>query len=122
MIRSIVFAAVFALSLPASAQSAKDFAEANARTDLQPKDKVTSAYAHSWEAFNNEHHLDERDGCYDKGKGALIQILEIDASGKVVGYFADKHDGRARCWRLTYPSVVFPQPPFAPFYYRMEMQ
>jgi len=122
MIRSIPFAVALALSLPASAQSAKDFAEANARTEVQPKDKLTSAYSHAWEAFNNQHHLDDRDGCYDKGTGELVQILEIDEAGKVTGVFADKDDGRARCWRSTYLGVVFPQPPFAPFYYRMKVQ
>ena len=121
MIRGIFLAGALALSLTVSAQSAKDFAEANARTDMQPNDKITSAYARSWEAFNNEQHLDDRDGCYDKGQGELTQILEIDASGKVAGYFADKDDGRTRCWKSAYLGVVFPAPPFEPFYYRMKM-
>ena len=109
MIRSIPFAVALALSLPASAQSAKDFAEANARTEVQPKDKLTSAYSHAWEAFNNQHHLDDRDGCYDKGTGELVQILEIDEAGRVTGFLptrttAARAAGDRRTLVSSFPS------------------
>ena len=77
--------------------------------------------ADSWAEFNNQNKLDERDGCYFMADGELIQILEIDESGKVVGYYADKDNGRAQCWRNTYLGVVFPKPPFAPYWHRLVM-
>ena len=120
MIRAIFLAISFALVLPAFAQSATDFAEANSKADAQAKID-TAAYADSWAEFNNQNKLDERDGCYFMADGELIQILEIDESGKVVGYYADKDNGRAQCWRNTYLGVVFPKPPFAPYWHRLVM-
>ena len=98
-----------------------DFAEANSNADAQAKSEAVLAYADAWAEFNNQNHLDERDGCYFKADGELTQILEIDASGKVVGYFADKDNGRSQCWRNTYLGVVFPKPPFAPYWHRLAM-
>ena len=89
--------------------------------DVQEKSEATDAYANAWADFNNLNHLDERDGCYFKADGELTQILEIDASGKVVGYFTDKDNGRSECWRNTYLGVVFPKPPFAPYWHRLTM-
>jgi hypothetical protein len=104
------------------ARTASTFAEAKQRFDAQPRNAATDAYGAAWADFNNAHHLDERDGCYFKAQGSLVQILQIDAGGKVVGYFADKDNGRSRCWRETYLGVTFPKPPFAPFYQHLEMQ
>jgi hypothetical protein len=106
---------------PVFAQSAIDFTEANSRADAQAKSEGTVAYADSWVEFNNQNHLDERDGCYYRAEGELTQILEIDAAGKVVGYYADKDNGRSQCWRNTYLGVVFPKPPFAPYWHRLVM-
>lgn len=125
MIRSMMLLAVLlASALPASAQAAKDFEQANHRADAQWADRpdATSAYADAWATFNNEHGLDERDGCYFKADGELTQVLEIDESGKVVGYFSDKDNGRSRCWRKTYLGVVFPEPPFAPYWHKLVMR
>jgi len=121
MIRVAVLAACLALASHAFAQSASDFAEANAKADAQAKSEATLAYADAWAEFNNLNHLDERDGCYFKEEGELTQILEIDAMGKVVGYFADKDNGRSQCWSNTYLGVVFPVPPFAPYWHRLVM-
>lgn len=90
--------------------------------DAQPRTSATDAYGTAWAEFNNAHHLDERDGCYFKADGPLVQILQIDGSGKIVGYFADKENGRSQCWRQTYLGLAFPKPPFAPFLHRLEMQ
>jgi len=109
------------MTSPAFAQSAITFDAANAKADAQDKSDATAAYADAWAAFNNQNHLDERDGCYFKADGELTQILEIDASGKVIGYFADKDNGRSQCWRNTYLGVVFPKPPFAPYWHRLVM-
>ena len=121
MIRIILAAACLALAPSVLAQSAGSFAEANGKADVQEKTESTEAYAGTWAEFNNRNHLDERDGCYFRADGELTQILEIDASGKVVGYFADKDNGRSRCWRNTYLGVVFPKPPFAPYWHRLTM-
>jgi hypothetical protein len=121
MIRAALLAVCVALASPAFAQSAIVFDEANAKADAQAESEATAAYANAWAAFNNQNHLDERDGCYFKADGELTQILEIDASGKVVGYFADKDNGRSQCWRNTYLGVVFPKPPFAPYWHRLVM-
>lgn len=121
MFRLFLLAASLTLFSPAFAQSAADYTEANTKADAQPKSDATSAYADAWAEFNNSHHLDERDGCYFMAEGELTQILEMDASGKVVGYFADKDNGRSQCWRSTYFGVVFPKPPFAPYWHKLVM-
>src|SRR5688500_33314 len=98
MIRAIVLAICFALAPSAFAQSATNFADANSKADAQAKSDATVAYADSWAEFNNQNHLDERDGCYFMAEGELTQILEIDESGNVIGYYADKDNGRSQCW------------------------
>jgi len=122
MFRNIVLTATLLVALPVAGQS-RDFAQANARADaqLQREPARTEAYANAWAEFNNQQHLDERDGCYSKAEGELIQILEIDASGKVVGYFSNQDNGRSRCWKSTYLGVVFPKPPFAPYWHKLVM-
>jgi len=123
MIRSTLVVALLLAALPAGAQSPPAFDQANAQADAQQsqKPRETEAYADAWAAFNNLHHLDERDGCYFRAEGELTQILEIDQSGKVVGYYADKDNGRSRCWEATYLGVVFPKPPFAPYWHKLVM-
>ncbi|MBD9480068.1 hypothetical protein [Pseudoxanthomonas sp. PXM02] len=124
MVRAVFVALCMCFPLSAMAQSAPDFARADARADAQWEDRreETSAYAEAWAAFNNAHHLDERDGCYFRADGQLTQVLEIDANGKVVGYFTDQDNGRSQCWRTTYLGVVFPKPPFAPYWHKLVMQ
>ena len=100
----------------------KIYEGASSLFSAQPRTKETDAYADAWAAFNNSHHLDERDGCYFKATGPLVQILQINAEGTVVGYYSDKINGRSECWRKTYMGVTFPKPPFAPFYHRLEMR
>ena len=120
-------AAFIALSLASSplvfAQSTKDFNRIDtlAEKQLATKPDETSTYADAWAEFNNRYHLDERDGCFFKADGELTQILEIDASGKVVGYYSDKENGRSQCWSETYMGVVFPTPPFAPYWHKLVM-
>lgn len=123
MSRSILFAVAAVLSGSAIAQTAADFEQANTHAEAQrlAERVATSAYADAWAQFNNRHRLDERDGCYFRADGELVQVLEIDGSGKVVGYFADREDGRSRCWRATYLGVVFPAPPFAPYWHKLVM-
>jgi hypothetical protein len=124
MIRSLLFVAAFSLAAPVTAQAVTDFARANSNADAQrQKDPVsTSIYADAWAEFNNQHRLDERDDCYFQAEGELTQVLEIDAAGTVVSYFADKDNGRSRCWSRTYLGVVFPKPPFAPYWHKLVMQ
>ena len=123
MIRTMILAAALAVVPPVSAQTATGFEQANTRAEAQKSSQpdATSEYADVWANFNNQHDLDERDGCYFKAEGELIQILEIDRSGKVVGYFADKDNARARCWERTYLGVEFPPPPFAPYWQKLVM-
>jgi hypothetical protein len=123
MTRSVLVAATLFLALPAGAQSAKTFSQAYANAEAQRGRHLaaTSSYADTWAEFNNQNHFDERDGCYFKAEGELIQILEIDRSGKVVGYYTDQDNGRSRCWRATYLGVVFPKPPFAPYWHKLVM-
>ena len=123
MIRAVLVAATLLLAIPASAQSAKTFSQADANAEAQRSQHLaaTSSYADTWAEFNNQNHLDERDGCYFKAEGELVQILEIDRSGKVVGYYTDQDNGRSRCWRATYLGVVFPKPPFAPYWHKLVM-
>lgn len=124
MIRAFLLAAALLITHPAAAQSAKNFKQAATRAEAQRAKHAdsTSSYADTWTAFNNQHHLDERDGCYFLAEGALTQVLEIDETGKVVGYFSDKDDGRSECWARTYLGVVFPKPPFAPYWHEMTMR
>ena len=123
MPRSFFAALLLAAALPVAAQSTTTFEQANAKAEAQwaEKQAATAKYADSWAAFNNAHHLDERDGCYVKAEGELTQVLELDASGKVVGYFTDRDNGRSQCWRLTYMGVTFPKPPFAPYWHKLVM-
>lgn len=123
MIRSIILATVLAFALPATAQTTHGFEQADNHAEAQRANRpnATSRYADAWADFNNRRDLDERDGCYFKANGELIQILEIDKSGKVVGYFADKDNNRSRCWKRTYLGVVFPKPPFAPYWHKLIM-
>ena len=103
-------------------QAPSSFSDAQRMFDAQPRTDATDAYGAAWAEFNNAHHLDERDGCYFKADGSLVQILQIDANGKIVDYFADQDNGRSQCWRQTYLGLTFPKPPFAPFLHRLEMQ
>lgn len=123
MIKVFLASIFLLLALPAMAQSASDFAQANARADAQWKRRhaETSKYADVWAAFNNAQHLDERDGCYFKAEGELTQILEIDAAGKVAGYYTDRDNARSQCWRATYLGLDFPKPPFAPYWHKLVM-
>lgn len=103
-------------------QGPSSFSDAQRRFDAQPQTEATDAYGTLWDGVNNAQRLDERDGCYAKAPGPLVQILQIDANGKVVDYVADSQNGRSQCWRQTYLGVTFPKPPFAPFLLRMQMQ
>ena len=120
--RAIFFISLLLVGCGSAQQDTMSFAEAERAFSLQPKSAEVKAYSHAWEEFSNTNHLDEKDGCYVKATGSLVQILKIDAEGKVVGYFADQDNGRSQCWRRTYMGVTFPKPPFAPFYHRLEMQ
>ncbi|WP_053069765.1 hypothetical protein [Xanthomonas sp. NCPPB 1128] len=123
MIKVFLASIFLFIALPAMAQSASDFAQANALADAQWKRRhdETSKYADAWAAFNNAQHLDERDGCYFKAQGELTQVLEIDATGKVAGYYTDRENARSQCWRVTYLGLVFPKPPFAPYWHKLVM-
>lgn len=121
-IRTTVLATLLLTGCVSTAQTADSFSDAARLFAAQPRTEATDAYGAAWVEFNNAGHLDERDGCYFKAEGRLVQILQIDANGKVVGYFADKDNGRSQCWRQTYMGITFPKPPFAPFYHRLEMQ
>jgi hypothetical protein len=123
MIKVVLTAICLFLAPPAMAQSVSDFAQANARADAQLKHRhaETSQYADAWAAFNNAQHLDERDGCYFKAEVELTQILEIDAAGEVVGYYTDRDNGRSQCWRATYLGLMFPKPPYAPYWHKLVM-
>jgi len=120
--RSTILSLLVVLAGCASAPSGpRTFADAQVLFDLQPDTPEVATYRNDWYGFNNAQHLDERDGCYPKAEGSLVQIMEIDAKGTITGYFADRDDGRSQCWRRTYLGVAFPKPPFAPFYIRLEM-
>lgn len=123
MIRTTLFALLLSFAVAASADAPQGFEQANANVEAQiaSEPEASSTYAETWAAFNNKHHLDERDGCYFKADGELTQILELDSSGKVVGYYANKENGRTECWRQTYLGVVFPKPPFAPYWHKLVM-
>jgi hypothetical protein len=98
-----------------------NFAQAQKVFGYQPRDAAVKDYETAWSDFNNEHHLDDKDGCWPKAGGPVVLIMELDASGKVVGFFADKDNARTKCWRKAYLGVTFPAPPFAPIYRRLEM-
>ncbi|WP_211251968.1 hypothetical protein, partial [Arenimonas malthae] len=123
MIRELFLFVSLSFALSTSAQVPAAFEQANAHADAQraSKPEETARYAEAWAAFNNEQGLDERDGCYFKADGELTQILEIDSSGRVVGYYSNKDNGRSRCWKQTYIGVVFPKPPFAPYWHKLVM-
>lgn len=120
--RILSVAVLFLAGCATTPDAPSSFMEAERLNAAQTRTDATDAYVTAWTEFNNAHGLDERDDCYFKAEGSLVQILQIDASGKVVGYFSDKDNGRSQCWRQTYLGLTFPKPPFAPFYYRMEMQ
>jgi hypothetical protein len=121
-IRLALLAALLLSGCASTPHASTSFAEAQRLFDSQPRTAATDAYGTTWADFNNAQHLDERDGCYFKAEGSLVQILQIDATGKVVGYFSDKDNGRSQCWRNTYLGTTFPKPPFAPFYHHLVMQ
>lgn len=121
--RLVVFAMLLAVPVLLCAQRARSFAEANERADAQRAElpDVSAAYATEWAEFNNNHKLDERDGCYFKATGPLVQILEIDKSGKIVGYYTDVDNERSRCWKKSYLGTVFPPPPVSPYWHKLTM-
>ena len=116
------FAALLVAGCASTPESVGSFSDAERLFAAQPRTEATDTYGTAWAEFNNAQHLDERDGCYFKAEGSLVQILQIDSAGKVVGYVSDKDNGRSHCWRQSYLGVTFPKPPFAPFYHRLEMQ
>lgn len=119
--RTFFLAVLFLAGCVSTPGGANSYADADRLFAAQPRTEATDAYGIAWAEFNNAHHLDEGDGCYSKADGSLVQILQIDADGKIVGYFSDKDNGRSECWRQTYLGLIFPKPPFAPFYHRLEM-
>lgn len=122
-IRLAVFVILLVAPALLFAQSASSFAEANERANaLQAKlPEISAAYAAEWAEFNNSHKLDERDGCYFKATGSLVQVLEIDKSGKIVGYYTDVDNERSRCWKKSYLGTVFPPPPVSPYWHKLTM-
>jgi hypothetical protein len=120
-IRTVVLAVLLAASSASAAPHVTTFEQAQRVFDYQAKDAATQAYVDAWIEFNNAHHLDEKGNCYAMPGGSLVLILEIDAKGKVVGYFADQDNERSRCWRKAYFGVRFPRPPYAPIYHRLVM-
>ena len=109
MTREILLAALLAFPLSAVAQSVATFEQADQLAEAQraKSDPANNSYLEAWSDFNNAHQLDERDGCYFMEGAALTQVLEIDSSGKVVGYFASNSSPSAECWKATYLGVVF---------------
>lgn len=124
MVRSILLAALLASPLPSLAQSASTFEEADRLAEAQHDrgDPADGPYREAWATFNNSNGLDERDGCYFMQGAALMQILEIDAEGRVVAHFANVASPSAACWKATYLGVDFPKPPYAPFWISMKME
>jgi hypothetical protein len=120
--RILVIAVLFLAGCASTTDTPNSFLDAERMFAAQPRTDATDAYGTAWAEFNNANDLDERDGCYFKAEGSLVQILQMDANGKIVGYFTDKDNGRSQCWRQTYLGLTFPKPPFAPFYHRLEMQ
>ena len=120
-VRAAILVALFAAGVASAAPHATSFAEAQKLYDYQPRDAAIKAYIQTWTVFNNANHLDEKGNCWSKKGEPFVQILEIDATGKVAGYFADKDNDRSRCLRKAYFGVKFPAPPIAPFYHRLTM-
>jgi len=120
-IRAAILVALVVAGAASAGPHAASFAEAQRIFDYQATDAATKAYTKAWAEFNNAHHLDEKGDCWSKAGESLVQILEMDATGKVVGYFSDKNNDRSKCWREAYLGVTFPAPPIAPFYHRLVM-
>ena len=101
-----ILSALLAAGAASAAPHAASFEEAVKLFEFQAKDPEVKAYFQAWTEFNNANHLDEKGGCWEKPGGAVVQILELDAKGTVVGYFADKDNERTRCWREAYLGVT----------------
>lgn len=102
----------------AAAQTAVDFAQAEANADAQRERDPMATFIYSGQVAETYrmHRLDGGHRC-EEMSGGLTHVLEIDASGKVVGYFADRDTERTRCWRTTYLGMQLPAPPTAPYWH-----
>jgi hypothetical protein len=91
------------------------------------KDTVEyQTYAAEFAQFNNHFHIDEKDGCYALGKGAVALMLVITHSSDsqyavVENVLSDIDSPKARCFIKSYLGLPTKVPPFVPFVLQMAM-
>lgn len=78
-------------------------------------------YFNTWNKFNNDNKLDERDGCYSFGRKPANLILILNSKGVVERAVTQSKGQKEKCFVNSYVGVKFPAPPIAPFYNRMTM-
>jgi hypothetical protein len=87
----------------------------------QERNSDRSKYLIELLAQQNDMHLDEQGGCYEKPGSGITQIVTIDKNGVITSVVSNVENQKSECFRSLYLGKKFPQPPFAPIYDKMEM-
>jgi hypothetical protein len=83
-------------------------------------------YVAEFSQFNNQFHLDEKDGCYSLAPGPVNLMLVIVRHGNgdfalVERVLADVDNAKARCFVKSYSGISTKMPPFFPFVLQLTM-
>lgn len=91
------------------------------------KDKSEyQSYLSDFIQFNNQFHLDEKDGCYSLGKEPVQLMLVIkhrqgEQYAQIERVLADGDTAKASCFKKTYQKLKVGVPPYLPFVLQMDM-
>ncbi len=112
--------ALLFVSTSVTASHSLTYVEAFAKSQAQDHG-AAYAYEDKWDAVNNENHLDEKDGCYDKLGGPTDQVLVLDQNGLVTSVVAAANTPQSQCFQKAYLHFRFPKPPASPWYMHLKM-
>lgn len=121
IVTSAGFGVAFASGAPQSYAAAKAVWQRENGTSGYQK------YAAEFAQFNNHFQLDERNGCYSLGSGAVNLMLVIthppnSEYAVIEQVYADHDNAKARCFEKSYKGIPTKIPPFLPFVLQMEMR
>lgn len=86
------------------------------------EDEQYQGYMQLWLDFNNNNAIDSQGKCYFLGEEDESIVLVLDEGGRVVDVAVDHNNKMTQCFRRTFLGVVYPKPPFAPYYNLMRMK
>ena len=109
-----------------AAGSPSSYAEAEVAWQRSRDKPQYQAYASKFAEFNNQHHLDEKDGCYALSPGPVKLFLVITHSqggefALIERVLSNVDNSKSSCFKRTYEGLRTKVPPFLPFVLQMGM-